>query len=485
MSILKQIKIRTKLLGLVVLSLGILSVSSFLDIEHKVEIAKQGKIDKLKSIVDFSYTRLSDLYTKMNERGLSEEYIRSLFNAEMQAMKYDNGTGYVFLIAKDGTMILNPNLPHLNGKDQSGLLDVKGTPWVKRVIDVAMSADPNDLAVYFLKKPGTGEIIEKMSYARYFAPLDIVVATGVYFDDIEKEKQALTDKAVKNMSGLIILMLLISIFILRDFNVSLKALKEAMIRLANNDTSVELDLTRKDEIGEMADCVNVFKDNTIQRIRLEQESEAEKQRIEEESKSKINQITTDVASSSNVVEEHITAISSAASELSSTLEDIGTKVDETSNMTMLAQEEAEKGNATIQELNASAIKIGEVVKLIQEIAEKTNLLALNASIEAARAGEEGRGFAVVAEEVKKLAHQTSAATSDIYSQVNMIQSNSDNSVTAIENISKQINSINEFTQHLVVSMTEQRTATNDISERMAQASDGAKEVSYKIQEIRS
>jgi hypothetical protein len=34
-------------------------------------------------------------------------------------------------------------------------------------------------------------------------------------------------------------------------------------------------------------------------------------------------------------------------------------------------------------------------------------------------------------------------------------------------------------------MNEQRTATNDISERMAQASDGAKEVSYKIQEIRS
>ena len=104
---------------------------------------------------------------------------------------------------------------------------------------------------------------------------------------------------------------------------------------------------------------------------------------------------------------------------------------------MLAQEEAEKGNATIQDLNVSAVKIGEVVKLIQEIAEKTNLLALNASIEAARAGDEGRGFAVVAEEFKKLAHQTSEATSDIYSQVNMIQANSDNSVTAIENIGLQ------------------------------------------------
>ena len=285
------------------------------------------------------------------------------------------------------------------------------------------------------------------------------------------------------MLGLLVLVLFIMIFV--DFNNALRKLKTDMTSLADNDTSVEIDLSRKDEIGEMAQSVEVFKANAIARRELEEQAEAEKARIEVESQEKINEITVDVALSSSLVEEHITGISTAASELSSTLEDIGSKIDETSNMTMLAQDEAQKGNTTIQELNESAVKIGEVVKLIQEIAEKTNLLALNASIEAARAGEDGRGFAVVAEEVKKLAQQTSNATSDIYSQVNMIQLNSKNSVSAIENIGQQINSINEFTQMLVVSMNEQRTATNDISERMAQASDGARAVSARIQEIRS
>jgi methyl-accepting chemotaxis protein len=485
MQVLKYVKVRTKLMGLVLISLMALAASSYINVNDQTRLYRDGKVSQLKAIVDFSYTRLEDLYEKMNTRGLSETYIRELFYAEMNSMFYDNGVGYVFLIEKDGTMILNPNLPQLNGTDQINLLDVKGTPWVRSVIDIALSPDPDDLAQYFLKKPGTNEIVEKLSYGRYFAPLDIVIATGLYFDDVAASRAKLMESSIIEFSILSILIFLISFVVLRDFNKALQQLKKDMVTLANNDTSVDIDLTRKDEIGEMADCVEIFKSNTIERMRLESQAVAEKERLEQETKAKIHQITTDVASSSSMVEEHISGISTAASELSSTLEDIGTKVDETSNMTMLAQEEAEKGNKTIQQLNHSAEKIGEVVRLIQEIAEKTNLLALNASIEAARAGEEGRGFAVVAEEVKKLAQQTSTATSDIYSQVNMIQQNSQNSVKAIENISSQVNSINEFTQHLVVSMNEQRTATNDISERMAQASDGAKEVSYKIQEIRN
>jgi methyl-accepting chemotaxis protein len=470
---------------LILLSLIVLFISNLSSLRIEVETYKQGKINQIKSIVDFSYSRLEDLNAKMESMGLSEEYIRKLFYAEMQSMRYDNGVGYVFLVAKDGTMILNPNLPHLNGKNQLGLLDVNGKPWVKLVIDAAFANDGKNLAQYYLKKPGSTDIVEKLSYAKYYEPLDIIVASGLYFDDIALHEEELFYHMLENLGVLALIILVISYVIFRDFNKALKKLSSDMISLANGNTNVELDQTRKDEVGEMTKCVEVFKINAIDRIRLEQESESEKAKLEAKNKEKIITITQDIASSSLHVEEHISGISTAASELSSTLEDIGAKVDETSNMTMLAQEEAEKGNGTIQELNKSAVKIGEVVKLIQEIAEKTNLLALNASIEAARAGDEGRGFAVVAEEVKKLAHQTSSATSDIYSQVNMIQSNSDNSVKAIENIGKQISAINEFTQHLVLSMGEQRAATNDISERMAQASDGAKEVSIKIKEIRS
>ena len=484
MNFLKYITIKTKLIFIIVLMMGSMVSLSVSNIDEKTELYRGGKLEKLKSIVDVAYTRLDDLHTKMNTRGLSEQYVRDLFYAELQAMWYDNGEGYIFLYDSKGINIKQPTDNSLEGKSEWNDIDINGKYIVREMIDIAVNQGQGYVS-YNYQKPSSNEVVEKVAYIKYFKPFDLIIGTGIYMDDVAKKEAEITQKVLVELSmlGLLVLVLFIMIFV--DFNNALRKLKTDMTSLADNDTSVEIDLSRKDEIGEMAQSVEVFKANAIARRELEEQAEAEKARIEVESQEKINEITVDVALSSSLVEEHITGISTAASELSSTLEDIGSKIDETSNMTMLAQDEAQKGNTTIQELNESAVKIGEVVKLIQEIAEKTNLLALNASIEAARAGEDGRGFAVVAEEVKKLAQQTSNATSDIYSQVNMIQLNSKNSVTAIENIGKQINSINEFTQMLVVSMNEQRTATNDISERMAQASDGARAVSSRIQEIRS
>ena len=93
---------------------------------------------------------------------------------------------------------------------------------------------------------------------------------------------------------------------------------------------------------------------------------------------------------------------------------------------------AETAVAVIQRLEASSTEIGKVVQLIATIAKQTNLLALNATIEAARAGEAGRGFAVVASEVKDLANETATATNEIGGQVGGIRADTQNAVSAIE-----------------------------------------------------
>lgn len=86
----------------------------------------------------------------------------------------------------------------------------------------------------------------------------------------------------------------------------------------------------------------------------------------------------------------------------------------------------------ITELSEKSQTIANITTAISSISEQTNLLALNASIEAARAGEHGKGFSVVADEVRKLAEQSSDSTQGISNEIQQIQHQIANAVTAMK-----------------------------------------------------
>ena len=147
--------------------------------------------------------------------------------------------------------------------------------------------------------------------------------------------------------------------------------------------------------------------------------------------------------------------------------------------------QARKSRDTIHALSEAAEKIGTVVQLVQAVASQTNLLALNATIEAARAGEAGKGFAVVASEVKNLAHQTSKATEEISNQVASIQGITGDTREAIDAISNTIAEISEIMSGIEVDTSQQRNATQDISRSVQDAARGTLDVSDHIVQITS
>ena len=136
-------------------------------------------------------------------------------------------------------------------------------------------------------------------------------------------------------------------------------------------------------------------------------------------------------------------------------------------------------------LTDSSTRIHEAVELIKAIADQTNLLALNASIEASRAGDAGRGFAVVADEVRKLADKTSKATQTIGELVSEIQTESTTANKTIGLISDKIIEVNEVSTNVRLSMTEQATAVEAISENSNQAHESSIIAKDKVQEIKT
>ncbi|MCG8509083.1 MAG: methyl-accepting chemotaxis protein, partial [Rhodospirillales bacterium] len=276
------------------------------------------------------------------------------------------------------------------------------------------------------------------------------------------------------------------------------AMTAAMSRLSEGDLTVEVPSTEnKDEIGDMARAVQVFKENAVRVKEMEAEQEENERRAEREKRAAMNKMADDfessvghivdqvssastemqassesmsatatettrqsaaVASASDDASANVQTVASAAEELSSSITEISRQVAQASQIAGAAVQEASETNDRIQGLAEAARKIGEVVALITDIADQTNLLALNATIEAARAGDAGKGFAVVANEVKELAKQTAKATEDISQTIQAIQSDTDGAVNAIGEVSSIIGKINGI-QNTIASAVEQQTIT--------------------------
>ena len=299
----------------------------------------------------------------------------------------------------------------------------------------------------------------------------------------------------------------------------IQAMTGAMVRLAGGDRQVRVPASdHRDEVGEMAKAVQVFKDNMIRNDELTAEAANEQEarnrrasRVDEltgEFESGVNSLLETVAGAasqltstanglsataeqsshqagavsdaSGEATQSVQTVASAAEELGASIQEISRQVTQQSTMAGQAVDAAGRSDAKVQELDEAARQIGEVVQLITSIAEQTNLLALNATIEAARAGDAGKGFAVVASEVKSLANQTGRATDDIAAQITSIQGSTAETVDAIKAISEQIRSMNEISGNVSAAVEEQNASTQEISRNVQRAAAGTQDVSVNI-----
>ena len=312
---------------------------------------------------------------------------------------------------------------------------------------------------------------------------------------------------------------LAGLFLVRSIATPIKAMTLAMRQLSARDMSGEIPAReRTDEVGEMAQSVQAFKEGIIAADKAGVEQAAERaakerrgaglERAVSEFEVTAGDLVQQLASASadlgttarsmagtadrsnsqaNAVaaaaEEAGTGaqtVASAAEQLTASVNEIGRQVGQSAKTAARAVLDAQHTNTIVLALAEGAEKIGNVIGLITNIAGQTNLLALNATIEAARAGDAGKGFAVVASEVKNLATQTGLATQEIGAQIAHIQAATKEAVEAIRRISATIEEISSISTTIAAAVEEQGAATAEIARNVQQTAIAAQDITTNI-----
>jgi methyl-accepting chemotaxis protein len=516
-----RLTIGVKIYALISLSFVALCAIAMFDAGELASGLKYQRQSELRHLTELAVSIFAEEHAAAQRGDLPVADAQKRALARVSALRYGNND-YFFVMDMTPRILMHPILPQLVGKDMSDGKDPNGKPLFMEMVNV-IRHDGQGFVDYLWPKPGSDKPQPKLSFVAGFAPWGWIVGTGVYIDDLSAQAWASTQRTLIAAGMGVLIMLLVSTFVARRITRPLRDMTIAMKRIA--DGKLEADVPgrgRSDEVGEMAEAVEVFKSNAVARQTLEVEQKeaearavarrrADMQKMADEFEGAVGQIVETVSSASSRLEvsagdlsasaeraeglattvatasekasSNVQSVASATEEMASSVNEISRQVQESARIAGDAVDQARNTTERVSELSKAATRIGDVVELINTIAGQTNLLALNATIEAARAGEAGRGFAVVASEVKALAEQTAKATGEIGQQITGIQAATQDSVNAIREISITIEKLSEISSTIAAAVEEQGAATQEISRNVQQAAQGTQQVSSNITDV--
>jgi len=426
--------------------------------------------------------------------------------------------GYFWINDFEPRMVMHPTNPKLDGQLLKESKDPNGKYLFNEFVKVAKESGKG-FVDYMWPKPGFEQPQPKLSFVQSFEKWGWILGTGVYIDDIEKliKKE---EESLKSMihgtliaNGIIgtasvIFVFIITLFIVKStINKPIEKISTSLENFDNN-LNTRIDLDSKDEMGVIARSFNhMIKDlrgliaetkststqNNISSKELESASSKLAQNIETQFGiiQDMNNMIIEVGSENLKISETLTNTTSKELEATmSVMDNFIAELDELKGRILDGSHRQNELTENMKSLTEQASQVRDILDIIRDIADQTNLLALNAAIEAARAGEHGRGFAVVSDEVRKLAERTQKSLQEINSTVNIIVQGINNNSEAIDEVSKDMESVStkaltimEKADETKESLSNSVKSSFEISNKMVTISTKTKDMIEKMQKV--
>ncbi len=231
-------------------------------VDSAQKIMLQGQKDKLVVASDALASSIGAAVKDLPDKAAKIAMIRNMVD---EFRFEEDKSGYYFVY--EGTVnVALPIAKDRQGKDLSAAQDKNGVAYVRELARRAQSG--GGFVEYVFPKPGQGDQ-PKLAYAVMIPGTDLWLGTGVYIDNIEREKAAISAKSQEKINSLVLrilagvgigLLVLIGLClrIIRSIAAPIRHATEAATRCAAGDLDIALDASGRDEAARMQGALNTM-----------------------------------------------------------------------------------------------------------------------------------------------------------------------------------------------------------------------------------
>ncbi|MBF0337375.1 MAG: MCP four helix bundle domain-containing protein [Nitrospirae bacterium] len=261
-----------------------------------------------------------------------------------------------------------------------------------------------------------------------------------------------------------IIAILLGIFISGSIS---NPLKEAVVvaeAIANGDLTRQIDMDRKDEIGQLVGAMSTM----TKRLREVISEVITASRQVSSGSNQLSSTAQELSEGSTEQAASVEEVSSSMEQMAANIKQNADNSHETEKIAAKSSQDARESGTVVSDAVHAMKEIASKITVIEEIARQTNLLALNAAIEAARAGEHGKGFAVVAAEVRKLAERSQKAAGEIGHLSETTVDKAEQAGGMLSKLVPDIQRTAELVQEISAASNEQNSGTDQINKAIQQ-----------------